>query len=820
MPANEHVQELAFAEVIGDRFGRYSKYIIQDRALPDIRDGLKPVQRRILFAMAVDNNTAKNPYRKSARSVGNVIGNYHPHGDSSVYNAMVRMSQDWKLREPLIDMHGNNGSMDGDPAAAMRYTEARLSPIAEELLADLEEDTVDYIYNFDDTMQEPTVLPAKFPNLLVNGATGISAGYATEIPPHNLGEVIDATVFMLRRKRFTIPDLAKIVKGPDFPTGGIIQGANDITRAYQKGRGRVVVRAKIEIENLRGGRQQIVATELPYEVNKARLIQQLDEIRLQRKVEGIADVRDETDRTGLRVVIELRRNADAEGIQNYLLLNTDLQINYNFNMVAINNRAPQLVNLRQMLEAYIDHQSEVITRRTHFRLNKAQTRRHIVDGLIRLMSILDQVIATIRASTSRQNAKENIMKEFDFSDAQAEAIVSLQLYRLTNTDVQTLIDEQKDLNEKVEYYNSILKDEEVLKKVMIDELEAVKEKYATPRRTVLEAEVEDISVDTSVLVAEEDVYVSVTKEGYYKRTSTRSFKSSTTTDLGLREQDYPLFVEEMNTHDHLLILTNKGNYIHIPVHELPDIRWGDTGQHLSQEYQLEDGEQVIHVMKALEEEALEKNQDTLVFMTKNGMIKQTLLNLFVTYRSYKTRTAVAMSLVEGDEVVSVHHAQSKQKYQVALVTEKSYGLCYPLDDVSTVGLRARGVIAINLAQDDHVVRGLLFDQKMSRPQVMGLTQRGNLKRFDLDIVSTASRGSRGTQILRELQSNPHRFIEVIGLYHGSIPVIIDGDKGTSTVINTVDITLTDRQTNGSAITNLSDLGKVTGMHPAILNMIE
>ena len=432
--SQEMIQELSFADVIGDRFGRYSKYIIQDRALPDIRDGLKPVQRRILYAMYRDRNTADNPYRKSAKTVGNVIGNYHPHGDSSVYEAMVRMSQDWKLRNPLIDMHGNNGSMDGDPAAAMRYTEARLSPIAAQLLRDIKQETVDFILNFDDTEEEPTVLPARFPNLLVNGATGISAGYATEIPPHNLGEIIDAVIYLLTHKRPKLEELLELVPGPDFPTGAIIQGIDAIQQAYKTGQGKITLVSQTDIETLKGGKSQIVVTELPYEVNKSKLIQRLDEIRIQRKVEGIADVRDESDRNGVRLVVELKRDVDAKGILTYLLKHTDLQVNYHFNMVAINKRRPELVNLQTMLEAYISHQQEVLTRRTQYDLANDQKRLHIVDGLIRVVSILDEVIATIRRSDNKQDAKENLVAEFDFSMEQAEAIVSLQLYRLTNTD--------------------------------------------------------------------------------------------------------------------------------------------------------------------------------------------------------------------------------------------------------------------------------------------------------------------------------------------------------------------------------------------------
>lgn len=455
---NNNVQELSLEAVMGERFGRYSKYIIQERALPDIRDGLKPVQRRILFAMNQDGNTFDKAFRKSAKSVGNVMGNFHPHGDSSIYEAMVRLSQDWKLREPLIEMHGNNGSMDGDPPAAMRYTEARLSEIAGDMLQDIDKKTVEMVLNFDDTEYEPTVLPARFPNLLVNGATGISAGYATAIPTHNLGESIEATLYLLDHPNATLDELMQFVKGPDFPTGGILQGKEGIKKAYETGRGKTILRSRTKIEELRGGKQQIVVTEVPYEINKALLVKRIDELRLLKKVEGIAEVRDETDREGLRIVIELKKNANAKGILNYLFKNTDLQISYNFNMVAINNKRPESVGLKDILSAYIEHQRDVTIKRTKFDLNKAQEREHIVDGLIKALSILDQVIKTIRSSQNKRDAKQNLITKYNFSDKQAEAIVSLQLYRLTNTDVTALQKEAKELEKQIANFQKILSD--------------------------------------------------------------------------------------------------------------------------------------------------------------------------------------------------------------------------------------------------------------------------------------------------------------------------------------------------------------------------
>lgn len=820
----ENIQELNFASVIGDRFGRYSKYIIQDRALPDIRDGLKPVQRRILYAMYMDRNTASNPYRKSAKTVGNVIGNYHPHGDSSVYEAMVRMSQDWKLRETLIDMHGNNGSMDGDPAAAMRYTEARLSPIADELLRDIQHETVEYLLNFDDTLEEPTVLPARFPNLLVNGATGISAGYATEIPPHNLGEVIDAVVYMLTHKRYRLDDIIKLIPAPDFPTGAIIQGADQIRKAYETGQGKIVVRSLTEIEDLKGNKQQIVVTELPFDVNKAKLIQRLDDIRIQKKIEGISEVRDESDRNGVRVVIELKREVNAEGILQYLLKNTELQVNYHFNMVAIHNRRPEVVGLLQMLEAYIDHQKEVITKRTKHMLTTDKKRLHIVEGLIRVVSILDEVIAVIRNSDNKADAKRNLEREFDFSEVQSESIVNLQLYRLTNTDIEALQNEKLELNERIMMYQNILNNEDILKKVLANELKDIKKRFASPRRTIVQAKVEEIVVETSIMIPEEQVYVSVTNEGYIKRTSVRSFSASDTTDLGSRDLDYPIFVKEMSTHDAIVLITNKGNYIHLPVHELPDIRWKDMGMHISTNYHLEDGEQLIAAFKSvMEPDKLKPEANpTLVLTSRNGKIKQTTLSQFTTYRSYKTKTMMAMKLQDkADELVSVNLAKVDHDYQVVVITKKSYGVRYELSEVAISGTKAQGVVAINLKDDDKVVASLLIDKSVDRPQLLALTQRANIKRFDVDVISQVNnRSSRGHLLLKELKTNPHRFIQVLALQKGNIPVVILGDTGKTHEIKAMDIALTDRLSNGSAIQELETLGKVVGMYPARLKMLD
>ncbi|MFF0882489.1 DNA topoisomerase IV subunit A, partial [Bacillus velezensis] len=683
MAQPELFHDLPLEEVIGDRFGRYSKYIIQDRALPDARDGLKPVQRRILYAMHADGNTFDKNFRKAAKTVGNVIGNYHPHGDSSVYEAMVRMSQDWKVRNVLIEMHGNNGSIDGDPPAAMRYTEARLSSIASELLRDIDKNTVEFVPNFDDTSKEPVVLPAMFPNLLVNGSTGISAGYATDIPPHHLGEVIDAVIKRIESPDCTVDDLMQVIKGPDFPTGGIIQGVDGIRKAYETGKGKIIIRGKAEVESVRGGREQIVITEIPFEVNKANLVKKMDEYRIDKKVEGISEVRDETDRTGLRVVVELKKEADAKGILNFLYKNTDLQTTYNFNMVAIHNRRPMLMSLTAILDAYISHQKEVVTNRSVFELQKAKERHHIVEGLMKALSVLDEVIAVIRASSDKKDAKQNLMSKFAFTEPQAEAIVSLQLYRLTNTDITALKEEAEELSKKIQELEAILSHDKKLLKVITSSLKKLKKTYADSRRSVIEEKIEEIKINLEVMVASEDVYVTVTKDGYVKRTSQRSFAASNGQDFGMKDTDRLIHQFEMNTTDVLLLFTNKGSYVYCPVHQLPDIRWKDMGQHVTNIITIDRDETIVKAIPVKEFDP----SSYLLFMTKNGMVKRTEMTHYKAQRYSKA--LVALNLKGDDELIDVHVTDGGS--QLFIATRLGYGLWFGEDEVNVVGARAAGV---------------------------------------------------------------------------------------------------------------------------------
>ncbi|WP_219137947.1 DNA topoisomerase IV subunit A [Streptococcus mitis] len=801
-----NIQNMSLEDIMGERFGRYSKYIIQDRALPDIRDGLKPVQRRILYSMNKDGNTFDKSYRKSAKSVGNIMGNFHPHGDSSIYDAMVRMSQDWKNREILVEMHGNNGSMDGDPPAAMRYTEARLSEIAGYLLQDIEKKTVPFAWNFDDTEKEPTVLPAAFPNLLVNGSTGISAGYATDIPPHNLAEVIDATVYMIDHPSAKVDKLMEFLPGPDFPTGGIIQGRDEIKKAYETGKGRVVVRSKTEIEKLKGGKEQIVITEIPYEINKANLVKKIDDVRVNNKVAGIAEVRDESDRDGLRIAIELKKDANTELILNYLFKYTDLQINYNFNMVAIDNFTPRQVGIVPILSSYIAHRREVILARSRFDKEKAEKRLHIVEGLIRVISILDEVIALIRASENKADAKENLKVSYDFTEEQAEAIVTLQLYRLTNTDVVVLQEEEAELREKIAMLAAIIGDERTMYNLMKKELREVKKKFATPRLSSLEDTAKVIEIDTASLIAEEDTYVSVTKAGYIKRTSPRSFAASTLEEIGKRDDDRLIFVQSAKTTQHLLMFTTLGNVIYRLIHELADIRWKDIGEHLSQTItNFETNEEILYA------EVVDEFDDATTYFaaTRLGQIKRVERKEFTPWRTYKSKSVKYAKLKDDtDQIVAVAPIKLDD---VFLISQNGYALRFNIEEVPVVGAKAAGVKAMNLKEDDVVQSAFICNTS----SFYLLTQRGSLKRVSCEEIPATSRAKRGLQVLRELKNKPHRVFlagavaeqGLVGdLFNTEVKekdqtLLVQSNKGTIYESRLQDLNLSERTSNGSFISD-------------------
>ena len=774
------IYDYSLEEIMGERFGTYSKYIIQDRAIPDVRDGLKPVQRRILYSMYKEKNTFDKPYKKSARAVGDVMGKYHPHGDSSIYDAIVRMSQDWKMKEPFVDMQGNNGSIDGDSAAASRYTEARLSEIAGVMLQDIDKDTVAMAPNYDDTLLEPTVLPSRFPNLLVNGTTGISAGYATNIPPHNLGEVIDATIDRLDHPNSTLEEVMQFIKGPDFPTGAILEGVDGIKSAYRTGRGKIILKSRVTIE-----KNKIIIHEIPYEVNKALLVRKMDEIRIEKKIDGILEVRDESDKDGLQIAVDLKKDADAENILNYFYKNTELQISYNFNNVVIVNRRPMLLGILGILDAYIAHQKEVVTRRSEFDLRTAKARYHIVEGLIKAISILDEVIKTIRSSKNKADAIGNLVKEYDFTEKQADAIVTLQLYRLTNTDIVSLQEEMKKLLDTMKNLEAILGDEKVLIKVLKKELKEIKDKYATPRKTEIRDEITEIKIDATSMIPKEDVMVVVTNEGYIKRTSLRSYAASNVEDLTLKEKDYIVGLYNMNTLDTLLVFTNLGNYLYIPVYEIPDLKWKEMGKHMSNIITVNPDEYVVNAMPVYDfDQSL-----YITSFTRNGMVKRTLLKEFKVSRYSKAINM--MKLKDKDEVVNVTYSVDTN---VLVVTKKGYGLWYKTSDINPVGIKASGVKSINL-RDDEVVSGLLFPNDSE--YITLFTDKGTAKRMRFSEIDMGTRGNRGLLFMKEIKSNPSHIVDAYVEDVKTEVVVVT--KKYEKEMKIVDIPIMDRYSNGSFV---------------------
>lgn len=729
----KRIQDYALEEIMGVRFGAYAKEIIQDRAIPDVRDGLKPVQRRILYAMYKAGNTWDKPHIKCAATVGDVLGKFHPHGDSSVYDAMVRMSQWWKQNEVLVDIHGNNGSMDGDSAAAYRYTEARLARISNELLCDLDKDTVEWAPNFDDRFLEPTVLPAKYPNLLVNGTNGISAGYATNIPPHNLGEIIDATIKRIESPNCHFETILDIVKGPDFPTGGIVEGKKGIIDAFKTGKGKVIVKSKVEFKKDKG-KDQILITEIPFDVNKATLVNKIDSIRIDKKIEGISEVRDESDRDGLRIVVDLKSGANKDLILNYLYKNTELQITYSYNMVSIVNRRPMTLGLIDIIDAYIKHQTEVIRRRTNFDLKNALLRYEILEGLVKVMSILDEVIKIIRASKNKSDAKNNLVKEFAFTERQADAIVMLQLYKLTNTDVTLVLEEKEELAKKIDLLKRILASDEALKRVIVNELKQVKHNYAHPRKTKIVDEVTEIKIDVTKMIPKENVIVVVTNEGYVKRVSPKSY-STADGETTLKPGDYITGLFETTTLDTLLLFTNLGNYLYVPIHKIFEGKWKELGKHISNLIPLAENEYIINSF------VLEDKNLTLV--TKNGMVKQINMKDLIVNRYSKSLTA--MKLKDNDELVNV----SISKEDILIVTHNGYYLKYKCNEIPIIGPKASGVKGINL-KEDYVVNGFSISNDYEYLNI--ITNHHTAKRIKLEDLVYLTRAKKGNMLLKKTKT--------------------------------------------------------------------
>ena len=741
---SDKIIDYSLEEIMGERFGKYSKYIIQDRALPDVRDGLKPVQRRILFAMYVDNNIFSKPHRKSAKTVGYVIANYHPHGDTSVYDAMVRMSQDWKQRLPLIDMHGNNGSIDDDPAAAMRYTESRLAKVTDELLNDIDKNTVNFSLNFDDTTEEPTVLPSRFPNLLVNGAKGIASGYATFIPPHNLNEVIEGVIYRIRHPKSSIEDLMAIIKGPDLPTGGIVRNLAGIKEAFTTGSGQFQVVSKTEIVKEKGS-TNLVITEIPYDIVKSDLVAKIDRIRIDKEVDGIIEVRDESDRQGLRIVIEMKKEAAHETIINYLMKKTDLTAKYNYNMVAISNKKPLLMGLLDMLDYYIAHQYEVVTRRTKFDLIKAKDRIHIVEGLIKAVSVIDEVIKTIRSSNDRASSKANLITKFKFSDKQAEAIITLQLYRLSSTDINALKKEVEELKTLVIELNKILEDNTALKKVVINELTNISKTYKQSRLSQIEAEMVEFVIEKKPVIKEE-VYIAVTRDGYFKRSSLKSFQASEGALPGYKEGDLLIGIGQANTADFILAFTSAGNYLYVPVFELIDIKWKDEGKHISHLINLEGNEKIIKSILVTDF----RDDINIVLASKNGLIKRTKLAEFKAQRY--SRPISCMNLNDNDSLVGADFTDGDST--LVLLTNRGLGISYHESLVSQIGLKAGGVKAIKIDHENEVV-GMVSIKHNQNSNAYLVTDRGGLKVFDTKLVLQQNRVNKPSEVFKFFKSVPH-----------------------------------------------------------------
>ncbi|MGM9969313.1 MAG: DNA topoisomerase IV subunit A [Anaeroplasma sp.] len=743
---SEKFEELRLEEVIGDRFGRYSKYIIQERAIPDIRDGLKPVQRRILYGMNALKVTSNAPYKKSARIVGEVMGKYHPHGDSSIYDAMVRMSQSWKMGVTLIDMHGNNGSIDGDGPAAMRYTETRMSKNAEYLLQDIDKNTVPFIPNFDDEEIEPTVLPAKFPNLLVNGAMGISSGYATYIPTHNINEVVNATIERINNPDMTVDDLLKIMPGPDFPTGGIVQGIDGIREAFLTGSGSVVVRSKYEIEDMGNGQQRIVITEIPYDTFKSKTVEKMEQLRMDGKVPDVLEVRDESGRDGLRIAIDLKKGANAEAIINFYLKNTDLQINCNYNMVSICNRRPMRLGVLPILDAYIEHQKEVITNRTNFELNKALKRLHIVEGLIKMVDIVDLVIAIIRKSKNKADSIVNLVDEFKFTELQAEAIVMMRLYSLSNQDITALRDENNELQENIKEYNKILSSEKELLKVIKKELSEMNKVLVCPRRTKIEEQVSSLKIDETDLISKEQTIVSISREGYIKRTNLKSYNTSKAN--GLKENDSILYLNEVSTLDTLLIFTNLGNYIYLPVFKIPEVKFKDVGAYISTLVAMTSKEKFVAVF------CLNNFIDSYTFLltTKTGQMKQTLLSEYNVTRY--TKPIKAMKLQAEDELVAVD--MIKDPLEVILFTKNAEALRFRASDIALYGTNTGGVKSINLKPDDYVISAFYCNKN---DDFLLLTNRNTIKRMRVTDLVLTKRSRAGSSVIKKIKSNPYLLMD-------------------------------------------------------------
>lgn len=778
----EKIYDYTLEEIMGDRFGRYAKSIIQDRAIPDVRDGLKPVQRRILWSMYESKNTYDKPFRKSAKAVGDIMGHYHPHGDSSIYDALVRLSQRWKMREPLVEMHGNNGSIDGDGPAASRYTEARLSRLSNVMLSDINKDSVKMTLNYSDEDLEPTVLPAHFPALLVNGSTGISAGYATNIPPHNLAEVIDGTIKRIDSPNCRLETILEIIKGPDFPTGAVVEGKNGLIDAYTTGKGKVVVRANYEIIEEKG-KKQILIKEIPYEVLKETLKKKIEDIKSDKKIDGITDVIDESDRINMaRLVIELKKDADAELIMNYLFKNTDLQINYNFNVVAIVNKRPKTLGILEVLDAFIEHKKEVVINRSKFDLEHSKKRLHIVEGFIKAIDILDEIIKTIRRSKNKSDAIDNLVKEYDFTIEQATAIVMMQLYKLTNTDITDLNNEHAELLKLIDYLNKVISDEDVLKNVIKEELRSIKKEFATPRRTIIKDEITEIKIDELSMIPKEDYIVSVSKSGYIKKLSIKAYNQNNDTDFALKENDYLIGLYKINNIDTIILITNLGNYLYLPVRDITECKYKEIGKHISSYITLSEGEVIVSSF------GIKKfDNRTITLFTKDGLVKQTELSLLPVARYSKPMTI--FKLKDNDEVISA----SLNDGVVYIITENGFALKFSKEEIPVVGLKTSGVKGIKLV-NDKVVSGFVTND--NHEYITIFTDKNTAKRVKLDEIDFSKRSLKGDNILHSPKSKKYNIVKT---YAGTSKTNYGLIDGTGELIKSSDINIMDKSSTGSAL---------------------
>jgi topoisomerase-4 subunit A len=748
----ENIHNETVESIMGSRYATYAKYVIQDRAIPDARDGLKPVQRRIIYSMYKTGNVFTRPTRKCAHTVGEVMGNYHPHGDSSIYEALARMSQDWKLNNPLIDWQGNNGSVDGDAPAAYRYTESRLSQIAEEMVRDIDKETVDMALTFDDKAYEPIVLPSRFPNLLVNGSEGIAVALATEIPTHNLQEVIDAVIYRINHVRVEPIDLMQFIPGPDFPSGGYIYKSKGLEDIYLTGRGRIEVAAKTEVIDTKN-EKQIIIHEIPYKSIKKDLVYEIDKLIHDKVVSGISEIRDESDRHGMRIVIELKKEANVQVIHQFLMNKTGLKSSYSANMVAIVNGRPKQMNILDFIDSYIEHQVDVLTRRSTFDLNKSKARLEIVDGLIKAVEIVDEVVATIRASKDKQDAKNNIQKKFGFSEAQSEAIVMLQLYKLSNTDLTTLIKEKKELEDTIEKLNQILADRNKLNRVLISDLKAIASKYGKPRKTEIIEKEGSASIDKRDLISKEEVMLAVSRDGYIKYSSTKSYRSSGENPLpGMKDGDVCVYSGKAWTTDYLLCFTNNGNFLYIPVHEINENKWKDEGKHINYLIKLNPNEKIVRAY------VVEKFRDDLflVIITKRGQIKRLCLNDFSVIRYSKP--LICMKLLADDEVVDV--AFTKGNDNLVIFTSEGDSVAFNENGLPQAGMRSGGVKAVSQLGKASVVGLVSYPSDNTKGKVALVTDKGCVRIYDVSNTSVGPRLGKMSMVFRSFKSEPHHLIMV------------------------------------------------------------